>query len=201
MERRVIIQDDGTLIIHEADGQQRELLATNEISGLDWFPDRKHIVYSSPVPSQQPMSKAYMLRIVNIETGEDLQIGDGNKPRVSPDGKYIAVLSGSFWGDACFVFYNIAILELDDKMKLVATYHQDEFAGLPVWENEEEKGMSFYPTSTDDIEKPGVWKTDTQLLVGLKWGCPSANDIESGVYLLDLITFQATKISNLEDEN
>jgi dipeptidyl aminopeptidase/acylaminoacyl peptidase len=154
--RLAFIQDRGILVVEEADGQQRELLVTDEVSSLAWFPDGRYIVYSDHDLSQDVIARKDQLWIVNVETGESQQIGAGYAPHVSPDGRHIAVLSGVLWGGACLVGYDVAILELDDNMHLAASYRQDDFAGLPGEEDEKEEMASFHPVSTEDIETPGI---------------------------------------------
>jgi hypothetical protein len=110
------------------------------------------------------------------------------------------VLAGVLWGDACFVGYDVAILELDEDMRPVATVHQDDFAGLPDREAEEERSESFYPASTEDMPASGIWQTDTELMVGLRWTCSGRDDAANGVYLLDLETLEAARIGDLDAE-
>ncbi len=198
--RLAFVQNLGTLIIQEEGSQQRELLVTDEISSLAWFPDGRHIVYSDRDISQQVMARQDRLWIVNVETGEKHQIDigyvprPGNVPCISPGGDYIAVLSGTFWGDACVVGYGLAVLELDDTLQPVAIYRQTNFEGLP----EEDELESFYPVSTKDLTDPVRWLNDTQLMVGFKWGCVQRGT--EGVYLLDITTLQASKIGDLKDD-
>jgi hypothetical protein len=198
--RLALVQGRGTLIVQEADGEQRELLVTGEISGLDWFPDGTHLVYSDFDLAQEIIARRGRLWIVDVETGESRQISTGYGPRVSPDGRRIAMLYGILWGDASFVGYDIAILELDEGMHVVVVAHQDDFAGLPGKEAEEERDASFYPVSTGDIPASGVWQSNTELVIGLRWTCTGPDDPESGVYLLDLETLRAERIGDLEAE-
>jgi len=182
--RLAFVQNLGTLIVREADGQQRELLVTDEISSLAWFPDGRYIVYSDRDLSQQVISRQDELWIVNVKTGERHQIGAGYGPRVSPDGSHVAVLSGTLWGDACYVGYDVAILELDDNMQPVAIYHQADFAGVP----EEGELESIYPADV-------FWQSNTQLVVVLRWACSGTQS----TYSLNLTTLQADEINGLQD--
>ncbi len=195
--RRAVIQDRGIVIIQGAEEQRGDLLVAGAVSSLAWFPDGKHIAYSEHDTLQDIVARRDTLWIVNVETEVSWQIGTGHTPHISPDGRHIAVLDGVLWGDACFVGYDIAVFELDDTLQVAATYHQDEFAGLPGAEDEETEGASFYPVSTEGIKAPGVWQTDTQLLVGLSWACSALDDQDNGIYLLDLTTLQAHKTADL----
>jgi hypothetical protein len=178
------VQDLGTLMIQEADGQQWELLASDEISSLAWFPDGRTIVYSDRDLSQPVTGRQDQLWIVNVETGQRHQIGTGYDPRVAPDGKHIAVLSGTLWGDACYVGYDAAILELDDRLQPVALYQQADFAGVP----EEDESESIYPVDL-------FWQSSTQLVVTLTWACSGTES----TYLLDLTTLEATRTDDGQD--
>ena len=99
--RLAFVQNLGSLIIQEAGGQQRELVVTNEISSLAWFPDGKHITYSDRGTSQPPMVRQYRLWIVNVETGAKHQIDIKHVPRpgavpcISPGGDYLYFMAPS----------------------------------------------------------------------------------------------------------
>ena len=180
-----LIRDRGTLIIQDKGGQQRELVTSDEISSLAWFPDGRYIVYSERDPAQPVVKRQDTLWIVNVETEEGHQVGTGYDPRVSPDGRHVAVLSGILWGDACHVGYDVAILELDAAMQVVARHDQDDFAGVP----EEDTSESIYPVEFS-------WQSDTQLVVVLAWAC---SDVGRSTYVLDLATLEAKRIGGEQD--
>jgi len=175
-----LIRDRGTLIVQDESGQQRELVVSDEISSLAWFPDGRHIIYSEQDPAQPVVNRQDALWIVNIETAERDQVGTGYDPHVSPDGRHVAVLSGVLWGDACHVGYDVAILELDAAMQVVTRHDQDDFTGVP----EEGTSESIYPVAFS-------WQSDTQLAVMLAWAC---SDVERSTYVLDLATLEAEKV-------
>jgi len=205
--RLAVVQDLGTLIVQDADGQQHKILVIDEISSLAWFPNGDHIVYSDRDPSQPVVNREDTLWIISIppleadvcirdvETGERHQIGTGHAPRVSPDGRYVAVLAGVLWGDACHVGYRLTVVELDATMRTAAVYHQTDFAGLP----RDDEAASFYPTTAGDLTAPGRWRSNTELVTAMKWACPVQDNTE-GIYLLDLTTRQARKIDGLSGD-
>ena len=187
--RQAFIKKQEILIVRDSDGQERDLLTTDEIASLAWFPDGKHILYSFHDLSQEIMARRDPLWVVNVESGERHQIGAGFYPSISPDGRYVALRSGVLWGDACLVGYELAVLELDATLNVVATYRQEDF-GLPT----EEDAASFHPTG-------GMrWQSDAELIAGLRWGCAGPEDQESGLYALNLATLEATKIAELPSD-
>ncbi len=193
-----IVENLGSLIIEEVDGDSREILVTNEILALTWFPDGNHIVYSDHGISEHFMIRRFRLWIVNLESGEKHQISDSYVPGpdfvplISPDGKYVAFLSSTYGGEACFWSYRLAVLELDEALQPIAIYHQLDFIGLP----DDDQGVGFYPVVTKDLSEQFKWLNDTQLKIGFKWGCQQRDSVD--IYLLDMTTLQASKIGELE---
>jgi hypothetical protein len=148
------------------------------------------------------MARSDALWVVNVETGEPHLLDDGfvhsEAARISPGGTYIAILSGTWWGDACYVGYGLAILELDDALRPVAKYRQADFAGLPTKkEGSLDEDESFHPESTGDLTLLGLWLNDTQLLVEFRWAC--VQNGSEGIYLIDLTRLQASKVSELQE--
>ncbi len=200
--RTAVVDDPRKLIILESDGTRRTLLTANEISSLAWLPDGIHLVYSNRDRSKQMLSAGTIgmrdeLWIVDAVSGEHHLIGTAaenlHTPSVSPDGRYIAVLSGTGWYDACVVDQSLAIVELDGTGQRIALHRLDDFAGLP---RNEASDSAVYPVTTANRPAPGVWLNSTQLAVGLQFACMRGSP--AGIYTLDLTTQTAAKTGDLE---
>jgi len=198
--RTAIVEPPGTILVRESDGSHRSILVIDEVSSLAWMPDSLHLVYSDRDRTEQIMGAGGVGRrdslwIVDVESGDQVELGTTDEnfhdPRISPDGRYIAVVTGSGWGDACLMDLGLAILELDADFTQLRTYTPRDFAGLlKVTED------SFvYPVDRPGLATPGIWVSHTQLEVGLNWTCVPGEP--AGVYRLDLSTLQAVKVAGL----
>jgi len=201
--RTAVVDDPRELIILESDGTRRTLLTANEISSLAWLPDGIHLVYSNRDRSKQMLSAGTIgmhdeLWIVDVVSGEHHLIGTAEEnlhtPSVSPDGQYVAVLSGTGWFDACLVDLGLAVLKLDGAGQRIALYRLSDFAGLP---RNESGDLAAYPVASANTPVPGVWLNSTQLTVGLQFTCRPDNP--AGIYTFDLGTQTARKTGNLEE--
>lgn len=194
------IEPPGTLIVEE-DGTPREVISTDEISSLAWFPDSQHIVYTYVDRSKQDNSAPFLMRwelwVVDVTTGmaNQLSVPDErlHDPAVSPDGRYVAALAGSGYGDACGVDLTLVFIELGDSFQRIASFRLDAFADLTT-----PSGSDRYPLEQDDLPVPGIWESATQLKVGLSWTCVPENETDpSGIYRLDVPTLQSERIGDV----
>ncbi len=202
-QRMVLVRDPRVLTIQEIDGSQRDLLTADEISSMAWFPDGVHLVYSNRLRTHQLLEAGTIgvqdeLWIVDVVTGEKHRIGTADEnlhtPSVSPDGQYVAVLSGTGWFDACLVDLSLAVLKLDGAGQRIALYRLSDFAGLP---RNESGDLAAYPVASANTPVPGVWLNSTQLTVGVQFTCLLDNP--AGIYTLDLTTQTARKTGDLEE--
>ena len=198
--RTALVERPGTIIVRESNGVSQPILVTDEISGLAWMPDGLHLVYSERDRSEQIMGAGSIGRrdslwILDVATGGRIQVATADEnlhdPRVSPDGRYVAAVTGSGWGDACLMDLGLAILELDPEYKRLDLHTDRDFTGLL----ESTEDAFVFPVAQPDLPVPGIWLNDTQLDVGLDWTCVPGNP--AGVYRLDLSRLQATKVADL----
>ena len=192
-----IVKRPGTLILQDADGKQRVLLETDEIAGLAWFPDGKHLVYTIVDRSQQfnppnAMGLRFELWVVNIKNYERYRLSTAEerlwKPVISPNGRYIAAVVGTGWVDACLYDKGLVFLSLDREFHRIAKYEAEDFAGI----------VTGHPAGTWSIyPEYGDWVNDTAYWAKLREHCVPAFD--EGIYILDLSTLNATRISKSQD--
>jgi hypothetical protein len=195
-----IIADPQKLMIREANGTQWELLHAHSISKLEWFADGRHIIYSDTDRSQAQgcsnMGIRYRIWIVDATTGQQHQIGIDNEnlhaPMLSPDGRYLAALGGSGFGDACMVDLRLVFVELDTSLQEVQRFSPQDFAGF----SDKTSASDIYPT----LDSILAWQDNTHFKTALRWAtCLPPNDDPSGMYLFDLAGRQAIRTGNLSN--
>lgn len=205
-----LVKNLGTLIIQDPNGQEQELLTTGEISSMAWVPTTNAIVYTDRDRTQQrieahTVGRRDELWIVNVETKSKYRIGEAEEnyhsAQVSPDGRFLALLSGTGYGDALFVDLSLVIMELDQDLQRAAIFTLVDFPGFQANISEDDLRDYVIPVSFEDAERPGRWLNATQLLVGLEWLGVGPQDEFTGIYLLDLDTMKAERIGELFEES
>jgi len=195
-----IVNRGGHLLIEDPNGKLSELVITQEISDLAWFPDNRHIVFSDRDRSKQVnevenIGITHKLWVLDIDTGERHLIGTTDEnyhsPLISPGGRYVAVLAGATYKEGCQASPTLAILELDAEFRRQAVYVIDDFSGFAY---SEPGRYLIYPFDTTN---PGNWDSETRLIIGLWWSCLDVSPIPDGVYLLDLERKSARRIGDL----
>lgn len=191
----------GKLMIESLNGQRDELVKTDEISSVAWFPDSQHLLYGSRDRRNQERGGPWFgvqheLWVIDILTGKQHLIGTSDEnlhtPVISPNGHYVAALMGTGFADACHGGHGLWVIELDEKFNKKTLHEIADFS----WSAINLEGWAMYLTSTPDISIPGIWQTDTQLTVGLDWMCTFPNP--RGIYRFDITTLAVEKISELE---
>jgi hypothetical protein len=102
-------------------------------------------------------------------------------PQPSFDGKYIAGLVGTGYGDACVVDSQLLFFKLAGDYKSAEAIQQEKFTGLPV----ATEGM-VYPA------QEGAWQNNGQYAVTLNGTC-DVNQSLLGVYSFDLLSLKADR--------
>jgi len=183
------------LVIRDVTGAPTEIFAGREIPYLSWFPDSQHVLFVDRDRSQQQQGTDIGVRddlwIADVQTGktnllyknESAFRGFGG-PVTSPDGKYIASLEGSGYGDACFVDSKLIFFEVAGDYKSAKAIKQEKFTGIPA--------------SVDGVVYPvrdGIWQNNTQYLVTLDGTC-SVDKSKIGPYLFNVSNLTAAKSSS-----
>jgi hypothetical protein len=192
-----IVQWGGQITIEDPDGNLRDIVDTeeiNEIAQLVWFPDSRHIAFTSRDRTMQTSINSdagithtlWVLDILNVER-QIIGSNDENfhHPVISPGGNYMAVFEGATFVDACLASPALALIKLDSQYKRQAILKVDNFKGLP--------GASIdtiYPNTPD---KPGYWKDNNILISSLSWTCATQHDLD-GTYQLNLQKMEAQKL-------
>jgi hypothetical protein len=106
-------------------------------------------------------------------------------PVISPDGRFIASLEGSGFGDACLKDSRLIFFEFADDHQSVRSITQEQFVG--------------FPTSNDGIVYPvedGEWETGNLYLVTLDGTC-NVDKTQMGPFLFDLTRLTTEKSSSV----
>lgn len=188
------VKRPGMLLIQDPAGSTRVLLETVEISHLAWHPDSEHLLFGvidreeGPPPSSN--LGRFELWIVEVSSGVARRLstlGESLRdPLVSPGGNYVAVFSGSGFGDACILDTSLVILELDSDLRRIAEYRLGNLRGV-------------FPTpldpSTNIFPSDRAWRSESKLEVSLAEYCTDS-EFEPGRYLLDLETMTGERIGD-----
>ncbi len=185
-----LVKNPSKLIVLDPDRNPRQLFWGKEIFNLAWLPDSKHLLFVDRDRSQQGgialMGVLDDLWIVNVATGETTSLSRENPPLlqqlvVSSDGRYIAAVEGTGYGDACGMDLKVVIFELSDDFKHVTPHVQDDFAGIP--------------TSADTAAYPanvGAWLDNTHFQVPLDFTCTTDTNLK-GIYIFDMSNLSVKK--------
>lgn len=180
------------LVIRDATGAPTEIFAGREIPYVAWLPDSQHVLFVDRDRSQQqsgsPIGARDELWIADILSWEvhslyksETTLGSTGGLYPSPDGKYIAGIAGSGFGDACFLDSQVIFFEIADDYKSVKTIKQEQFLGIP-------RGADkvVYPVAV------GTWESNTLYRVPLNSTCDTDPSL-MGLYLFDLPSLKATQ--------
>lgn len=195
-----VVNPDGSVVTKSVSGR---------IHSADWFSGGDRLIFASTIlvdPSAPFAAFAHLteLWLWDIPTDTLVQMGARedryHSPRVSPDGKHVAILSGSGYGDACSVDLRLIILQLDAAGGLTGNLVPSDF-GLPnydveqvgVWtvNQDESYRQNLVQTSSDWIVSAGTWANDSMFRTNL--GFSDCSD-KGGLYEFNLNDFSSQKI-------
>lgn len=182
------IVEGGTRLLVAGAAGERELFVAEEIAGVSWFPDGRHIAMGRIMNRDRIEDLDTQIWIIDAQDGSAELLGGGYEPVVSPDGTHVSYKAGIPFADACEIGYSLGISALTHDREETEFLSQDEFVGLP----EAGKSESFYPTGSSGLPSGGLWLDAHRLLVPMRWACRDEPDA-NGVYLLDVTSLSATK--------
>jgi hypothetical protein len=186
-----MVPEPRTLSIQNENGVIAQVFKGQEIARLAWFPDSQNIIVSNRDRSKQDLSgntegAREELWIINTESGLRSRIATPEEnlhmPLISPNGHFVAAVSGSGRLNACEADLSVVLIELDNNLSRVAIHNLFDFVGLP-----EYKYLPI-PINHPSVPLPGNWLGDSQFSVALKFPCSSG--VSDGVYLFNLETWQ-----------
>ncbi|MEW6401582.1 MAG: hypothetical protein AB1649_07275 [Chloroflexota bacterium] len=184
------VRNPNKLMVLDPDRNSHQLFWGNEIFNLAWLPDGKHLLFVDRDRSQQGgvalMGVLDDLWIVNVVTGETRALSRGNSPLlqrliISPDGRYVATVEGSGFGDACTVDSKVVIFHLSEDLREATPYEQDDFTGIPAGGD-----MSVLPVHM------GNWMDNTRFRISLDFTCTTDTSLK-GIYVFDISDLSVEK--------
>jgi len=95
-DRDAIISDAKKILLVDLENCQEKAVLVdygyhiNGIHGLSYFSNRQELIFSVEFYGQKYPTAEYHMIKLNIQTGKDIEIGNGINPSWSPDGKQIA---------------------------------------------------------------------------------------------------------------
>lgn len=188
------VSDPRSLIIQTQDNLQRNIFTGQEIAGFAWFPDSRNIIVSNRDRTKQelngnPEGIRDELWIIDTTSGLRTRIATPEEnfhiPLVSPDGHYIAAVSGTGRVNTCKSDLSIILIELDPYLTRIAVHNLTQFSGFPEINN------SPFPVNSPVVPLPGTWLDASNIQVALKFPCTTGE--ADGVYTFNLESWQVER--------
>lgn len=183
-EKRIILKNVVT-------GATAEIYTAREVPYVNWFNDSQHFLFVDRDRSDQKAGTTLGIKdtlwIVDVPSGamhlvykSDTSFAGRGGPIPSPDGKYVASIEGSGFADACTVDSRMIFFELGSDFRSVKTIKQQDFSGLPSFEN-----GSIYPL------EDGYWENSNSYAVTLGGTCNTGRG-QLGAYSFNLLSRSAS---------
>jgi hypothetical protein len=162
------------------------------VNDFDWFPDGHHLVYTLADDSGRRVKDLnigveYSSWSLSLIGPDPVQIAEGvHDMKLSSDGRIIAALRGSGFGDACLVDSELVFLLVEPDFSSSETITIDVFDGYP------QKGtdQSFYPFSRV------IWASPRLAMTQLSMTCTSDRSAD-GHYVLDPLGRQMAQVTDI----
>lgn len=197
------VQNDNTLVLRRVDGTTAAWESFGNIVDFAWLPGGQALVYSEQIVVNAELPGTLGLRhnlwLQKVTTGEKqlLATTDQNlhTPVVSPDGRYLALLSGTLYGDACGFDAGLHIMELSDTFQRINLIDLADITGFPSVENSYPQPHLWHGDGTFE-PSPGEWLDGQTLAAPVSWICAETD--AHGVYQLDVNGRTAEKIAEID---
>jgi hypothetical protein len=181
------VVDDGSLVWQGSDDSAFQTILPAEalppdvpINDFEWLPDGQHVVYTLVDNREHLLLDPQSGRSVWITPidGPDPTrwVDNAREVSVSPDGRTVALLQGSGFGDACFEDQSLSFLFLMPDFTLAYQVSIESFDGYPLLESPD--SLSFHPRSNV------TWVSDGLAIVQFQAWCGYASNVV-GRYLID----------------
>ncbi|MAT98029.1 MAG: hypothetical protein CL608_12860 [Anaerolineaceae bacterium] len=197
------VQNNKTLVLRRVDGTTASWNSFGDIVDFAWLPGGQGIVYTEQIVVNAELPGTLGLRhnlwLQNVVTGQKHQLGstdeDLHTPIVSPDGRYLALYSGTLYGDACGVDADLHIMELTADLQRANLIDLADFSGFPVVAGAIPQPNLWGPGDGPAEPIPGKWVDGQTLEARVIWIC--AETKAHGTYQLDINDRTVEKVANL----
>ena len=191
---------DRSLVLAEPPDLFTELTVTDHpISEIAWLPSGKKLVFVTEDSTERIANSTIGIRhalwLIDTATGQVAPLGfydeDLHEVGVSQNGRFLSLISGTSYGDACMVDRRLAFMGLDEQGNRLSLLDERQFVGLPQ-AKAGEMGQ-FYPVDN------GRWVNDNQFEIAIAATCLPENDSNTlpGLYRLNATTLQAERLGDL----
>ena len=197
------VQDHKTLVLRRVDGTTTAWESFGDIVDLAWLPGGQGIVYSEQIVVNAELPGTLGLRhnlwLQNVISGQKYQLATTDEnlhtPVVSPDGRYLALYSGTLFGDACGLDAELHIMELTSTFQRANLISLADFTGFAEVANSRPQPSLWGPGDGPYEPQPGEWLDDGTLEPNIIWLC--ADTDAQGIYHLDVNGRTATQVAEL----
>ncbi len=198
------VQDNKTLVLRRVDGTTASWNALGDIVDFEWLPGGQALVYSEQMVVNATLPGRLGLRhnlwLQDVITGQKRQLGsideDLHTPLVSPDGRSLALFSGTMYGDACGLDAELYIMSLTADGQRISLVTLANFSGFPTVTGARPQPTVWGGGDGPSIPKPGEWIGNQTLKIGISWICAETD--AHGIYQLDVYGRTAEKVAELE---
>lgn len=191
---------DRSLVLAEAPDLLTEITVTDQpISEITWLPSGKKLLVVTEDSTERIADSTIGIRhalwLVDTVSNQITPLGfydeDLHEVGVSQNGRFLSLISGTSYGDACMVDRRLVIMPLDEQGNRLSLLDEHQFVGLP--QEKAEEMSQFYPADN------GRWVGNDQFEIAIAATClpEEANATLPGLYRLNTTTLQAKRIGNL----
>ncbi|MEM7113900.1 MAG: hypothetical protein AAF614_15805 [Chloroflexota bacterium] len=195
------------LTLISQDGRLFQSVNTDHpITEIVWLPSGNQVVFVTQDASERiegsTLGIKHGLWLYELGTFEAVPLGfydeDFHEVGVSHNGRYLSLIAGSGYGDACGIDRAFYIMQLNDAGQRTNLYELTQFNGVP--RGQTGYMHNFYPANS------GEWTSAEQLTLEINATCLTEEtiaelDIASpGIYQIDVPQLTATRISSSPTE-
>lgn len=175
------------LVVSDTTGKQADVYTGREIISMAWVDDQ-HLLFVDRDRSGQ-VSRDLLIGVRDELLSVDLvkrevrslyqsstALGSTGGLYPAPNGRYVAGIEGSGFGDACMLDAQVIFFALTADYQSAQVLKQAEFAGIPAAPD-----SVVYPVAV------GEWQTATQYVVPLNRMCTTTDSAVLGLYQFDLV--------------
>ena len=192
------------LTLVQTDGRSFKSVDTpHPITEIVWFASGDKVVFVTQDSSEQiggsTLGIKHGLWLYELGTFDAVPLGfydeDFHEVGVSANGRYLSLIAGSGYGDACGIDRAFYIMQLNDAGQRTNLYELAQFNGIPTEVGG--FGLGLYPLDN------GNWVDGEKVAVQLNALCvfdengEVADDPALGIYELDVPALQAKRIGDL----
>lgn len=201
--RSIVALNDTELTLVDRGGRSFKLVDTDHpISEIIWLPPGNKVVFVTRDATEQiggsGLGVKHALWLFELGSFDAVPLGfydeDFHEVGASANGRYLSLIAGTSYGDACMVDRSFYVMQLNDSGQRTNLYELAQFNGVP--RGQLGQLSSFYPVNSSD------WLDNNQLTLEIAATCLTEEDDQTlpGIYQLDVANLSATRIGDLTSQ-